>query len=167
MKYLDKIKYFFRLPNKEYVIGISKKYLPILIISAFISMFFMKNLQPSLPLGIYMKNFNKGYKKGDIIIIDLEKKYHKYFNRKGVIKYVMKKITADYTDNVSIKNNHIYINNQDYGQIENLSIPVPDLKIKRGCFFVLSAQPGSFDSRYFGQVCEKDIKYKAVPFIVF
>lgn len=164
---IDKIKHFFRLPSKEYTMRISKKYLPILIISIFISMFFMKNLQPSLPLGIYMKNFRKNYKKGDIIIIDLEKKYHKYFNKKGVIKYVMKKITADYNDTVSVSNSHIYVNNQDYGLIENLSIPVPDLKIKKGCFFVLSTQPGSFDSRYFGQVCEKDIKYKAIPFITF
>lgn len=164
---IDKMKHFFRLPSKEYTMRISKKYLPILIISIFISMFFMKNLQPSLPLGIYMKNFRKNYKKGDIIIIDLEKKYHKYFNKKGVIKYVMKKITADYNDTVSVSNSHIYVNNQDYGRIENLSIPVPDLKIKKGCFFVLSTQPGSFDSRYFGQVCEKDIKYKAIPFITF
>lgn len=164
---LDKIKYFFRLPHKEFVMKISKKYLLILIISIFISMFFMKNLQPSLPLGIYMKNFSKDYKKGDIIIIDLEKKYHKYFNRKGVIKYVMKKITADYNDTVSINNGHIYVNNQDYGQVEDLSLPVPDLRIKKGCFFVLSVQPGSFDSRYFGQICEKNIKYKAIPFITF
>lgn len=164
---LDKIKYFFRLPHKEFVMKISKKYLLILIISIFISMFFMKNLQPSLPLGIYMKNFSKDYKKGDIIIIDLEKKYHKYFNRKGVIKYVMKKITADYNDTVTINNGHIYVNDQDYGQIENLSLPVPDLRIKKGCFFVLSVQPGSFDSRYFGQICEKNIKYKAIPFITF
>ena len=164
---IDKMKHFFRFPSKEYTIKTSKKYLLILIISVFISLFFMKNLQPSLPLGIYMKNFRKNYKKGDIIIIDLEKKYHKYFNRKGVIKYVMKKITADYNDTVSVNNNHIYVNNQDYGRIENLSIPVPDLKIKKGCFFVLSTQPGSFDSRYFGQVCEKDIKYKAIPFITF
>ena len=164
---LDKIKYFFRLPHKEFVMQISKKYLLILIISIFISMFFMKNLQPSLPLRIYMKNFSKDYKKGDIIIIDLEKKYHKYFNRKGVIKYVMKKITADYNDTVTINNGHIYVNDQDYGQIENLSLPVPDLRIKKGCFFVLSVQPGSFDSRYFGQICEKNIKYKAIPFITF
>ena len=164
---LDKVKYFFRLPHKEFVMKISKKYLLILIVSIFISMFFMKNLQPSLPLGIYMKNFSKDYKKGDIIIIDLEKKYHKYFNRKGVIKYVMKKITADYNDTVSISNGHIYINDQDYGQIEDLSLPVPDLRIKKGCFFVLSVQPGSFDSRYFGQICEKNIKYKAIPFITF
>ena len=164
---LDKIKYFFRLPHKEFVMKISKKYLLILIISIFISMFFMKNLQPSLPLGIYMKNFSKDYKKGDIIIIDLEKKYHKYFNRKGVIKYVMKKITADYNDTVTINNGHIYVNDQDYGQIENLSLPVPDLRIKKGCFFVLSVQPGSFDSRYFGQICEKNIKYKSIPFITF
>ena len=116
---LDKIKHFFRLPGKEYAIKTSKKYLLILIISVFISMFFMK------------------------------------------------KITADYNDTVTINNGHIYVNDQDYGQIENLSIPVPDLKIKKGCFFVLSTQPGSFDSRYFGQVCEKDIKYKAVPFITF
>lgn len=164
---LDKIKFFFRLPGKEYAIKTSKKYLLILIISVFISMFFMKNLQPSLPLGIYMKIFSRNYKKGDIVIINLDRKYHKYFNKKGVIKYVMKKITADYNDTVTINNGHIYVNDQDYGQIENLSIPVPDLKIKKGCFFVLSTQPGSFDSRYFGQVCEKDIKYKAIPFITF
>ena len=164
---LDKIKHFIRLPGKEYAIKTSKKYLLILIISVFISMFFMKNLQPSLALGIYMKIFSRNYKKGDIVIINLDRKYHKYFNKKGVIKYVMKKITADYNDTVSVNNNHIYVNNQDYGRIENLSIPVPDLKIKKGCFFVLSTQPGSFDSRYFGQVCEKDIKYKAIPFITF
>ena len=114
-----------------------------------------------------MKIFSRNYKKGDIVIINLDRKYHKYFNKKGVIKYVMKKITADYNDTVSVSNSHIYVNNQDYGRIENLSIPVPDLKIKKGCFFVLSTQPGSFDSRYFGQVCEKDIKYKAIPFITF
>ena len=78
---LDKIKHFFRLPGKEYAIKTSKKYLLILIISVFISMFFMKNLQPSLPLGIYMKIFNRNYKKGDIVIINLDRKYHKYFNK--------------------------------------------------------------------------------------
>ena len=164
---LDKVKYFFRLPHKEFVMKISKKYLLILIVSIFISMFFMKNIQPILTLGIYIKNLSNDYKKGDIIIIDLEKKYHKYFNRKGIIKYVMKKITADYNDTVTINNGHIYVNDQDYGQIENLSLPVPDLRIKKGCFFVLSVQPGSFDSRYFGQICEKNIKYKAIPFITF
>ena len=53
---IDKMKHFFRLPGKEYVIKTSKKYLLILIISVFISMFFMKNLQPVLIVAKYNVN---------------------------------------------------------------------------------------------------------------
>lgn len=163
----EKIKYFFRLPDKKFMLKNTKKYSLILIIAIFFSFFFVKNLQTSLPLGIYVKNFSKNYKKDDIIIFDIDKKYNKFFNKKGILKHVMKRITADSNDEIKIIKNEIYVNNQNYGEIQELNLPIPDLKIKKGCFFVLSKQLGSFDSRYFGQVCEKQIKYKAIPFIVF
>jgi peptidase S26, conserved region len=163
----EKIKYFFRLPSREFVIKKIKKNLIILVIAAAVSSMLIINIQPSLPLGLYIKYFDKNYRKGNIVIIDIDKKYHKFFNKKKAVKYIMKKIVANENDHIEIRGNHIFVNNDDFGKIEDLSLPIPDLKIREDCYFVLSKKPGTFDSRYFGQVCKKDIKYKAIPFIVF
>lgn len=118
------------------------------------------NVQPSLPLGLYMKIYSSKYKKGDIVVFNLDKKYDKYYKNKKSVKYPMKKLVADNTDIISIKNNHIYVNEEDFGIINNLGMEDPKLKIEKDCFFLLSKNDYSFDSRYYGQICKKDIKYK-------
>ena len=73
----------------------------------------------------------------------------------------MKRIVADYGDIVEIKRNRIFVNNESYGELLPLGLEKPNLKIDKGCYFTLSKQPNSFDSRYYGQICRKEILYKA------
>ena len=91
----------------------------------------------------------------------LDKKYDKYYKNKKSIKYPMKRIVADNKDIITVKNNHIYVNQEDYGEILDLGMEQPVFNIEKDCFFLLSKKPHSFDSRYYGQVCRKDFKYKA------
>lgn len=118
------------------------------------------NVQPSLPVGIYLRLPAKHIKKNDIVIFELDKKYDKYY-KTGKIKYPMKKIAAGSSDEITVKRNRIFVNGESYGEILSLDIPKPNFEIDNGCYFLLSKNQNSFDSRYFGQICKKDIVYKA------
>lgn len=118
------------------------------------------NVQPSLPVGIYLRLPAKNIKKNDIVIFNLDEKYNVFY-KTGKIKYPMKKITADSSDEITIKRNRIFVNGESYGEILSLALPKPNFKIDNGCYFLLSKNQNSFDSRYFGQICKKDIVYKA------
>lgn len=124
------------------------------------SNYLVVNVQSSLPIGIYLRIPAKNLKKNDIVIFDLDKKYDKYYKTRK-IKYPMKKIVADNTDNIEIKENRIFVNGENYGEILALDVEKPSLKIENGCYYTLSKQKNSFDSRYYGQVCQKEILYKA------
>ena len=95
-----------------------------------------------------------------IVIFYLDKKYDKYYKTRK-IKYPMKRIVADSNDILEIKRNRIFVNDESYGELLPLEIEKPSLKIDKGCYYTLSKQPNSFDSRYYGQVCRKEILYKA------
>ena len=125
----------------------------------FILKFFSPNVQPSLPIGIYFKYKAKDYKKGDIIVFQLDEKYNQFYNSENTL-LPMKRIIADHTDNISFKNNHIFVNNEDYGEVFELGLKRPNGKIEKNCFYLLSKTKYSFDSRYYGQICKRDIKYK-------
>lgn len=125
----------------------------------FILKFFSPNAQPSLPIGIYFKYKSKDYKKGDIIVFQLDEKYNQFYNSENTL-LPMKRIIADHTDNISFKNNHIFVNNEDYGEVFELGLKRPNGKIEKNCFYLLSKTKYSFDSRYYGQICKRDIKYK-------
>lgn len=125
----------------------------------FILKFFSPNVQPSLSIGIYFKYKAKDYKKGDIIVFQLDEKYNQFYNSENTL-LPMKRIIADHTDNISFKNNHIFVNNEDYGEVFELGLKRPNGKIEKNCFYLLSKTKYSFDSRYYGQICKRDIKYK-------
>lgn len=118
------------------------------------------NVQPSLPIGIYLRIPAKKIKKNDIVIFDLDKKYDKYYKTRK-IKYPMKRVVADSNDELEIKRNRIFVNDESYGEILPLDVDRPSLNIDKGCYYTLSKQANSFDSRYHGQVCQKQILYKA------
>lgn len=133
----------------------------VIIISMLVfSKYLAVNVQSSLPIGIYVIIPAKEVKKNDIVIFDLDKKYDKYYKTRK-IKYPMKRIVADSNDILEIKRNRIFVNDESYGELLPLEIEKPSLKIDKGCYYTLSKQPNSFDSRYFGQVCQKEILYKA------
>ena len=99
-----------------------KKIKPILLILlvVIVASNLIINFQPSLPLGLYLKIHGRQYKKGDIVVFYLDKKYDKYYKNKKSIKYPMKRIVADNKDMITVKNNHIYVNQEDYGEILDL-----------------------------------------------
>ena len=133
----------------------------VIIISMLVfSKYLAVNVQSSLPIGIYVIIPAKEVKKNDIVIFDLDKKYDKYYKTRK-IKYPMKRIVADSNDILEIKRNRIFVNDESYGELLPLEIEKPSLKIDKGCYYTLSKQPNSFDSRYYGQVCRKEILYKA------
>ena len=94
------------------------------------------------------------------IYLTHDKKYDKYYKTRK-IKYPMKRIVADFNDTLEIKRNRIFVNDESYGELLPLEIEKPSLKIAKGCYYTLSKQQNSFDSRYYGQVCRKEILYKA------
>ena len=133
----------------------------VIIISMLVfSKYLAVNVQSSLPIGIYVIIPAKEVKKNDIVVFDLDKKYDKYYKTRK-IKYPMKRIVADSNDSLEIKRNRIFVNDESYGELLPLGLEKPSLKIDKGCYYTLSKQPNSFDSRYYGQVCRKEILYKA------
>ena len=133
----------------------------VIIISMLVfSKYLAVNVQSSLPIGIYVIIPAKEVKKNDIVVFDLDKKYDKYYKTRK-IKYPMKRIVADSNDSLEIKRNRIFVNDESYGELLPLGLEKPSLKIDKGCYYTLSKQPNSFDSRYYGQVCQKEILYKA------
>ena len=133
----------------------------VIIVSMLVfSKYLAVNVQSSLPIGIYVIIPAKEVKKNDIVVFDLDKKYDKYYKTRK-IKYPMKRIVADSNDTLEIKRNRIFVNDESYGELLPLGLEKPNLKIDKGCYYTLSKQPKSFDSRYYGQVCRKEILYKA------
>ena len=95
----------------------------------------------------------------EAMLADVDEKYNQFYNSENTL-LPMKRIIADHTDNISFKNNHIFVNNEDYGEVLELGLKRPNGKIEKNCFYLLSKTKYSFDSRYYGQICKRDIKYK-------
>ena len=74
-------------------------------------------------------------------------------------------------DKIDIHDQHIFINGQDYGEIQTISpsgfllSPIEERVIPEGYLFVHATHPLSFDSRYgeFGLVLKKQLKEKLCP----
>lgn len=121
--------------------------------------FIVANTQPSVPVGIYLKTGKTNLKKGDIVVFRLESKYNRFYNKKNDL-FPMKTIQATADDVITIKNNEIFVNNENFGEILPIGVKPESLKIKKDCFFLLSKNKNSFDSRYYGQICKNDIHYR-------
>ena len=121
------------------------------------------NRTKSLPLGIYMYSNSNNLKKGDIVVFNISDKWKNLTvlrNIKNVKIRFMKQIAADSNDKLEIRNNHLYVNGEDYGEYVN-GIEKADLKISKGKFWVLSKEKNSLDSRYYGEISKDQIEKKA------
>ena len=74
-------------------------------------------------------------------------------------------------DTIVIENQHVFVNEQDYGYIQYTSpsgisfYPINEGVIPEGYYFVHATHPLSFDSRYekFGLVAKEQVKEKVCP----
>lgn len=85
---------------------------------------------------------------------------------------VIKKVVGINGDEITVKDNSVYINNKYLTKIYSTSAvwgkihPINNTKIPAGCFFLMGTAKTSFDSRYmeFGLICKKQIIGKAYPY---
>lgn len=135
----------------------------ILILFYIFNLNFGINRTKSLPLGIYMYLKPDNIKKGDIVVFDVPDKWKTltmFKNVRNIKVRFLKKIAADSKDKIEIKDNHLYVNNEDYGEYVR-EIEKADLKISEEGFWVLSKEKNSLDSRYFGEIKKDQIEKKA------
>ena len=127
--------------------------------------------------GIYFKKFFPEYKKNNLVLFELDKKYLKYlenFPNKNKLKkiYLIKRIVGVCGDKIENRNGGIFINGEKKGEIfkikglnENKNInksikTEESYVLKKDEFFVMGDTPTSFDSRYFGILKKKDFKFE-------
>lgn len=123
------------------------------------------NITPSLPIGIYriykIKNIDE-IKKGEIVIYKIPKEFQEFSILKGTEIDSMKKVVAVYGDNIEIKDNKIYVNNENFGDInQNKKLPKFNGKLKENEVLTLSKMKYSFDGRYYGGIDKNKIKERA------
>lgn len=170
------------------MINFFKKNIFLVIIFVFFSMIFIfsrftYNVTNSLRKGIYFKKFFPEYKKNNLVLFELDKKYLKYlenFPNKNKLKkiYLIKRIVGVCGDKIENRNGGIFINGEKKGEIFkikglnenknknknkniNKSIKTEESYVlKKDEFFVMGDTPTSFDSRYFGVLKKKDFKFE-------
>ncbi len=115
------------------------------------------NISNSIERGIYKYLEKKEYKKGDIVIFEKNDELKKL--GKAEIPF-LKKLIADENSYIEIKNDFLYIDGENFGKIYKLrgmKTIGDNYKINKNCFLALSKVDKSFDSRYFGEICQKEI----------
>ena len=159
-----------------------KKNIFLVIIFIFFSIIFIfsrftYNVTNSLTKGIYFKKFFPKYKKNNLVLFELDKKYLKYlenFPNKNKMKkiYLIKRIVGVCGDKIENRNGGIFINGEKKGEIfkikglnenknENKNIKKEESYVlRKDEFFVMGDTPTSFDSRYFGILKKKDFKFE-------
>ena len=164
------------------MINFFKKNLFLVIIFVFFSIIFIfsrftYNVTNSLTKGIYFKKFFPEYKKNNLVLFELDKKYLKYlenFPNKNKLKkiHLIKRIVGVCGDKIENRNGRIFINGKKKGEIfkikglnENKNInksikTEESYVLKKDEFFVMGDTPTSFDSRYFGVLKKKDFKFE-------
>ena len=60
---------------------------------------------------------------------------------------------------MEIRNNHLFVNGEDYGEYTK-GIQKAELKISKNGYWVLSKEKYSLDSRYFGEIKKENILKK-------
>lgn len=132
---------------------------------------FTYNVTNSLPKGVYFKKIFPKYEKNNLVLFELNKKYLKYlenFPNKNKMRkiYLMKRIAGVYGDKIEIKSGgEILINGIKKGKIFKIKGLNENMKgesyvLKKDEFFVMGDTPTSFDSRYFGILKKKDLKFE-------
>ncbi|MBB1534919.1 signal peptidase I [Leptotrichia sp.] len=118
---------------------------------------FWFNISPSIPLGIYKEIKIGNISKGDIVVFKMDENFEKYSSTKNIL--AAKKIVAIYGDKLEIRNNHLFVNGEDYGEYTK-GIQKAELKISKNGYWVLSKEKYSLDSRYFGEIKKENILKK-------
>ncbi len=123
------------------------------------------NVTPSVPLGIYkIYKIKKGetLKKGDLVIYEIPSELQKLTSLRNTDIPSLKPVAAIYGDKIEIKDNRIYVNNEDYGKIVlNKNLPKFDGNLKEDEILTLSKVENTFDGRYYGGIKKNRIIRKA------
>ena len=129
----------------------------------------MYNVTDSMTKGIYVKKIISDYRKGDIVICLMDKKYLKFVEsslRKNKTEklYLLKRIVAVEGDTVETrKDGIVLINGEKKGKIfkiKGLTDKIEDKRyvLKKNEYYVMGDTETSFDSRYLGILRKKDFK---------
>lgn len=130
------------------------------------------NTTPSVAKGLY--RIQSGYQSGDLVAFDIPDSILPLVRERGWIPdydRLLKRIVGGAGDQVCLRNNAVYINQQFAGErskTDSKGRPMPQLS---GCtiltenqvWVMLKDNPLSLDSRYFGAVDTATIYGKAVP----
>ena len=127
------------------------------------------NVTDSMTKGIYVKKIISDYKKGDLVIFLMDKKYLKYVEsslskNKGKKLYLLKRIVAVEGDTIETrKDGIVLINGEKKGKIfkiKGLTDKIENTRyiLKKDEYYVMGDTETSFDSRYLGILRKKDFK---------
>ena len=127
------------------------------------------NVTDSMTKGIYVKKIISDYKKGDLVIFLMDKKYLKYVEsslskNKGKKLYLLKRIVSVEVDTIETrKDGIVLINGEKKGKIfkiKGLTDKIKDTRyvLKKDEYYVMGDTETSFDSRYLGILRKKDFK---------
>ena len=127
-----------------------------------LSKIYVINVTPSIPLGIYkLEKFDVVLKKGDLVVYEVDDKYKNLTSIKRTMFKSVKPVAAFYEDKVEIKDNRIYVNGEDYGEIFSKVSSNFNGKMKEDEVLTLSKVRGTFDGRYYGAIKKSKIEKKA------
>ena len=129
----------------------------------------MYNVTDSMTKGIYVKKIISDYRKGDIVIFLMDKKYLKFVEsslRKNKTEklYLLKRIVAVEGDTIETRSDGaVLINGEKKGKIfkiKGLTDKIEDKRyvLKKNEYYVMGDTETSFDSRYLGILRKKDFK---------
>ena len=134
------------------------------------------NVTDSMTKGIYVKKIISDYKKGDLVIFLMDKKYLKYVEsslskNKGKKLYLLKRIVAAEGDTIETRSDGaVLINGEKKGKIfkiKGITENIEDTKyiLKKDEYYLMGDTETSFDSRYLGILRKEDFKYEMILLI--
>lgn len=137
------------------------------------SKFFLINITPSLPRGIYIMSSPKNIKRGDLVVFEVPEKIKNNKYVPSMCKVMLKEVGALSNDKVEVKNKILYINNKKYGKIFEKDLSgekleqIEKLQPTTEEFLPLAPRWNSWDGRYWGTIELKNIRKKATLLIRF